>query len=152
MSVRQWPRADLRVGDADRQRVVDELQRHYVAGRLTSEELGERVAQALSARTFADFGPILADLPIDAPDDALANTVLGRPEESPPPEDQRPHDWGMAGPPIGLILMAVGLAAMVLLMLGGPAWHLGPMPFWSFIWIFFFFGWPRGRGGRRRHF
>src|SRR5262252_3018000 len=50
MSVRQWPRADLRVGDADRQRVVDELQRHYVAGRLTSEELGERVAQALSAR------------------------------------------------------------------------------------------------------
>ena len=53
----------MRVGDADRQRVVAELQRHYVEGRLTSEELGERVDRALAARTEGDLAPLLEDLP-----------------------------------------------------------------------------------------
>ena len=56
----------MRVGDADRQRVVAELQRHYVDGRLTSDELSDRVDQALAARTEADLAPLLADLPAAA--------------------------------------------------------------------------------------
>src|SRR3984893_8105361 len=63
-SGRLWPRAELRVGDADRQGVVVELQRHFVDGRLTSDELDERVAQALAARTFGDLAVPMADLPV----------------------------------------------------------------------------------------
>ena len=61
---RLWPRADLRVGDADRQKVVVELERHFIDGRLDSDELGERVAQSLAARTFGELAERLADLPV----------------------------------------------------------------------------------------
>src|SRR6478736_2244440 len=59
----QTPKSHMRVGDADRQRVVVELQRHYVEGRLTSDELSERVDRALAARTEGDLAPLLEDLP-----------------------------------------------------------------------------------------
>src|SRR4051794_29184071 len=65
----QAPKSHMRVGDADRQRVVAELQRHYVEGRLTSDELGERVDRALAARTEGDLAPLLEDLP--APEVAM---------------------------------------------------------------------------------
>jgi hypothetical protein len=58
---------DLRVSHAERQEVVDELARHYAAGRLTVEEYEERVAGAFAARTGRDFVPLLADLPEDRP-------------------------------------------------------------------------------------
>jgi hypothetical protein len=60
---RVWPRAHLRAGDEDRRQVVAELQRHYVEGRLTADELGERVAQASAARTFGELAATLSDLP-----------------------------------------------------------------------------------------
>lgn len=138
--MRRWPRADLRVGNDDRQRVVDELQRHYIAGRLSSEELGERVSAALAARTFGDLAVILSDLP---PDPASVQ------DEQP---NGRPHETWFAGPPLGLILVVVGLLLLVTFTLGGGLFgaHTGPWSFWPFLWVFFFFGWPRG--GRRRHF
>ena len=49
--------------DDDRQRVMDLLQSHYVAGRLDQRELEERVERALGARTLADLDGLLADLP-----------------------------------------------------------------------------------------
>src|SRR5689334_5508924 len=60
---RVWPRLDLRAGDEDRRQVVAELQRHYVEGRLSAEELGDRVSQAQNARTFGDLATVLSDLP-----------------------------------------------------------------------------------------
>ena len=56
-------RAELRAGDEDRKRMVDELQRHYVDGRLTEDEYDERVGRALAARTFGELDPLLRDLP-----------------------------------------------------------------------------------------
>lgn len=56
----------LRVGDAERQQVVVELQQHYVEGRLSTDELGERVNQALAARTAGQLAVPLADLPRSA--------------------------------------------------------------------------------------
>jgi len=53
----------IRAGDGDRQRVVAELQDHFVAGRLTTDELSERVQQTLAARTFGDLALVLHDLP-----------------------------------------------------------------------------------------
>lgn len=57
------PRGDLRVGDADRDRALAELSRHFTDGRIDAAELDERTGQALQARTVAELAAPLADLP-----------------------------------------------------------------------------------------
>jgi hypothetical protein len=57
----------LRVSDADRDRIVDQLRDHGAAGRLDTEELEERTDLALAARTFGELDALLTDLP-SAPD------------------------------------------------------------------------------------
>jgi hypothetical protein len=57
----------LRISDADREQVTARLRDHYAEGRLTSEELDERITAALSAKTFGDLRRIMADLPEPAP-------------------------------------------------------------------------------------
>lgn len=137
-SRRAWPRVDLRVGDADRQAVVAELQRHFVEGRLSSEELSERVTRALSARVFGDFAPLLSDLP-----------ALPREIDEPSPGTRT--DWRslLMSPPLGALLLLIGLVAMLLLFVFpiSPTGHFGFFPFWPvLIWGFFFIGRPhRGR-------
>ena len=53
----------MRAADEDRERVVRSLRDHGAAGRLTTEELEERTAAALAARTFGELDGVLADLP-----------------------------------------------------------------------------------------
>ncbi len=60
---RQGDSRTMRAGDEDRRRVADLLQAHYVAGRLTSEDLAERVERSLDARTLGDLDALLDDLP-----------------------------------------------------------------------------------------
>jgi hypothetical protein len=138
----RWPREDLRVGDADRQRVVAELQRHFIDGRLTSEELGERVSEALKARTFGDLAMPLQDLP------ALGD---GQRPEAPVPMHEHEHSWHerMFAPPLGAAMILIGVLALLWLLVF-PSTHFAVMPFWPIlIWGFFFVGRPR-RGGPRR--
>jgi hypothetical protein len=135
---RLWPPADLRAGDTDRQTVVAELQRHFVEGRLTSEELSERVAQALSSRTFGELAALLNDLP------ALTRELQ--------PEEPRARDWKeqLLSPPIGAALILVGVLAILWMFVAANGGRFGFFPFWPMlIWGFFFFGRPFG-GGRRR--
>lgn len=54
---------ELRASDADRERVVEELREHCSAGRLTVDELDERIDSAYAARTLADLVPVTRDLP-----------------------------------------------------------------------------------------
>ncbi len=54
---------ELRVSDADRERVVSALRAHAGAGRLDADELEDRVGAALAARTQGELAPLLADLP-----------------------------------------------------------------------------------------
>ncbi|MGH9101009.1 MAG: DUF1707 SHOCT-like domain-containing protein, partial [Acidimicrobiales bacterium] len=64
-----WPRwrcgpdPTLRIGDAERNAAADALSQHYSAGRLDDAELKERLDRAMSARTGADLGGLMADLP-----------------------------------------------------------------------------------------
>ena len=51
------------VGDRDRDRAALELQRHYREGRLTTDELAQRLETALRARNGAQLRRALKDLP-----------------------------------------------------------------------------------------
>src|SRR5262245_55626373 len=75
----------VRIGDAERQRVVDLLRRHTGDGRLTLDEFSERAGQVYAARTQAELDEVLADLPTDLgppvpPDDGTDRplTLAGR--------------------------------------------------------------------------
>ena len=57
------PQADLRVSDADRQAVADQLSKHFADGRLDQAEFDERLSQAMGAKTYRDLDGLLTDLP-----------------------------------------------------------------------------------------
>ena len=54
----------LRAGDADRERVVGQLRRHHLDGRLDGDELEERLERAYAARTLGDLAGLVGDLPV----------------------------------------------------------------------------------------
>src|ERR1700728_5443110 len=56
--------SQLRVADADREQLIDELREHAIAGRLTSEELEERIGGAYLASTRADLDALRGDVPV----------------------------------------------------------------------------------------
>jgi hypothetical protein len=64
--------SQLRVADADREQTVEELREHALAGRLSAEEMEERVGSAYGARTRADLDALRADLPVSSTSVALA--------------------------------------------------------------------------------
>jgi Domain of unknown function (DUF1707) len=53
----------LRVSNADRDRAAALLRAHFIAGRLTQDELDDRLATTLGAATLGDLHRALADLP-----------------------------------------------------------------------------------------
>ena len=53
----------LRASDEQRERAAQEIREHFAAGRLTDEELSDRVQAAYAARTQGDLNAVLADLP-----------------------------------------------------------------------------------------
>lgn len=83
-------RDDLRIGDAERDAAVTALREHYAQGRLTHEELDERIELTLSARTGRELALTSADLP---------DLYGPRPEDRDGPARGREHrDHGWAGP------------------------------------------------------
>jgi DUF1707 SHOCT-like domain len=57
------PQPGLRASDADRERLVDELEQHTIAGRLTTDEFEQRTQQAYAARTMGELDALHRDLP-----------------------------------------------------------------------------------------
>ena len=58
---------EMRVGDAEREAVAAELREHYASGRLTLDELNERVDKAFAATTRGDLNGLMTDLPSARP-------------------------------------------------------------------------------------
>jgi hypothetical protein len=54
---------DLRIGDWERNEVMSALREHFAQGRITSEELDQRLEAALTARTAGDLKRVTTDLP-----------------------------------------------------------------------------------------
>jgi hypothetical protein len=100
----------MRVSDADRERVAERLREHFAAGRLTSEELDERVTAALGAKTAGELQTVLSDLPEPAP-------AGPQPGQVPPPWAGRPGFRYRRGP--RLLPLALFLLFALLLFHGG---------------------------------
>jgi hypothetical protein len=55
--------SSLRVSDQDRDEAARQIREHYAAGRLSEDELNERLEAVYGARTEADLAAVRADLP-----------------------------------------------------------------------------------------
>ncbi len=54
---------DVRASDAEREEIVTELRGHAAEGRLSVDELGERIESAYAAKTRRDLVALVGDLP-----------------------------------------------------------------------------------------
>jgi Domain of unknown function (DUF1707) len=117
----------IRVSDADRDRVTARLRDHFGQGRLTREELDERISAALNAKTVGDLRHVMADLPEPTPavpqhpywgGPQWAGQRWGGPQRSGPPPwvARRRH-----GP---RFLPLVLLALLTVLLIHGGGWLL----------------------------
>ncbi len=62
---REVARSELRASHEDRDRVVELLRVSAGDGRLTGDELDERLELAMTARTYGELAKLVADLPAD---------------------------------------------------------------------------------------
>ncbi|WP_190394444.1 DUF1707 SHOCT-like domain-containing protein [Nocardiopsis quinghaiensis] len=73
----------MRVSDAERDQAAEVLRDAAAEGRITFDELDERLDAAYAARTYADLEPVTSDLPTGAraPAGQTPATAGGRPPE-----------------------------------------------------------------------
>jgi hypothetical protein len=118
--------------DADRDRVVQALKDAYVQGRLTHEELDQRLAAALAARTVEETQALLDDL---RPRPAPPSPVLPGLQLAQPPPVPVPYlNWW---PGLAIAIIVLGIAGET---------HSVQYLWWVVFPAFFWF-----RGGRRRY-
>ena len=136
----------MRVSDADREQVAERLREHFAAGRLTSEELDERVDTALNAKTAGELRAVMADLP-------EPGSVGPRAAQQGPDSTYRPVYGYRRGPrllPLGLFL----LLAVILLPSAGfvfLAFIKLILLFWLVVCVAGLFTAARFRRHARRH-
>jgi hypothetical protein len=54
---------EMRVSDAEREAAAAELREHFASGRLTQDEMDERLTAVFAAKTRADLSAVFTDLP-----------------------------------------------------------------------------------------
>lgn len=106
-----YPRADIRLSDAERDQAVAELGEHFQSGRLTQEEFDDRSGRALQARTGRELTALFTDLPRPAAADPWA----GPAPWPAAPEDMMPQAGRRgAGPlPAARFVLAVVIVAII---------------------------------------
>jgi hypothetical protein len=80
--------AAMRISDADRHDVAEELRKAAGEGRIDLAVLEERLVAAYAAKTYADLVPITADLP--------TARAASRPTPTPPPPARAGYDRSLA--------------------------------------------------------
>ena len=113
-----------RASHADREQVVGALKAAFVQGRLTADELDERVGQALAARTYAELAALTTDLPADpAPARQPAPATQPAPDRQSAPARrlQNPAARRAVKAGAGAIGVAVIALGVVIAVAGSPA-------------------------------
>ena len=84
-STQQWTRRiryadqNMRVSDAERNAVAEQLGVHYADGRLDQAEFDERISRTMAAKTRGDLGGLFDDLPDPGPAGAPGTAGPGGP-------------------------------------------------------------------------
>jgi len=106
---------ELRASDADRDRVAERLRTAAGEGRLSSDELEERLEGAFAARTQAELEPLTADLP-----------------QAPRPARPRRRRRPDLGPYVGVSVMLVAIWALTGM---GYFWPVWPILGWGISFV-----------------
>ena len=115
--------ATMRVSDAERAEVADQLAQHYGDGRLDQAELDERLGQAMGAKTQADLAGITADLPhLDPRPGSRPAAARSSSAHPPAPRSRSGRPRSRLLPIAALIVLAV------------VAWHAVTPFFWAPLW------------------
>jgi len=129
----------VRIGDAERNQISEQLSKHYSDGRLDASEFQERLDKAMSAKTRADLSGLLADLPsLRTPEEVAA-------AQQPP--RRRPRGLRAARFPVP-VFWALSIAAAAfrgIFWFGWFGWHVP----WVLIGLVVLFLWSRDRRHRR---
>ena len=105
-----YPRADIRVSDAERDQVIAELGEHFQAGRLTQEEFDDRSGRALQARTGRDLAALFTDLPRPA----AAEPWVGEPWAG-PGYGPVPQPGGRGAGPLPAVRFVLGVVIVAII-------------------------------------
>lgn len=125
---------ELRASDADRERTAERLRVAAAEGRLSTDELEERLEAAFAARTDAELSELVGDLP--------------RPRRRPPAE--RPGR-SRSSERQAFLTTSLLLVAIWALTGAGYFWPVWPILGWGvFVWGPGPFGGRCGRGRERR--
>lgn len=108
---------DLRIGDAERDAAMAQLREHFVAGRLTFDELTERIDAALTAKTQRQIDHLMADLP------RPPRVTRAEPEVPAPPDPGRFLVFAM-------VLFALATWILIMAWMSRHAYYNGPYPQW----------------------
>jgi Domain of unknown function (DUF1707) len=116
-STQQWTRRiryadqNIRVSDADRNAVAEQLGVHYADGRLDQAEFDERISRTMAAKTRGDLAGLFDDLPDPGPAGAPGAAGPGGPTAP----YIRPRHRGGAFRAIILLAIVIALCSV--------AWH-----------------------------
>jgi hypothetical protein len=121
------PPTPIRIGDTERDEAVSALGDHFAAGRLSREELDERIDQAVQAKFSTDLEPLFADLPKAAAEPIRSGPGAGRTQRAPSP-------LFLLFPlmVIGLVVTAIAINAPWLVW--GLVWFFVLSRFWGRRW------------------
>ena len=87
------PEWNVRVSDAERDAVAAQLREHYAQGRLSLDELNERLDRAFASRTRADLHAVTSDLPYTPPRGVLPSDGIQRAVYGPGAQGRSRQDW-----------------------------------------------------------
>jgi hypothetical protein len=118
-----YPRADIRLSDAERDQAVAELGEHFQAGRLTQEEFDDRTGLALQARTGRDLTGLFTDLPRPAAAEPRASEPWAGPGFGPMAGPVPPGGRGAGPLPVARFVIAVVMVAIIAGNVLGHAHH-----------------------------
>jgi Domain of unknown function (DUF1707) len=111
---------NVRVGDADRDAIAAQLREHYADGRLTLDELNERLDHTFAAKTTADLDAVMRDLPhVPRPVGLPLAGSTGSGWDSDSGYSRRSRPSGLFAPALGLMWAFLILGALMLFGLGG---------------------------------
>ena len=122
---------DLKPSDADRERVVRDLTKHCGDGRLTLDELEERIAEAYAAATVADLDHAIRELPKSSPARITSGPPLRvKPSDAPvrakDDEDRRNGEIALRIHTI-VYLSVIGLLVAIWFLTSGPTGYFWPI-------------------------